>query len=94
MCTAISYKTKTHYFGRNLDMDCSFGEDIVIMPRNFLFKFRCDKTVEAPLALIGTALVKEGVPLFYAFKNFYYNACNASYAASCVSDNENVGSDI
>ena len=32
MCTAISYKTRNHYFGRNLDMDCSFGEDIVIFP--------------------------------------------------------------
>ena len=69
MCTAISYKTKTHYFGRNLDMDCSFGEDVVIMPRKFPFSFRCGKAVEAPFALIGTALVKEGVPFFYDATN-------------------------
>ena len=69
MCTAISYKTKTHYFGRNLDMECSFGEYIVVMPRNFPFIFRCAKAAEAPFALIGTALVKEGVPLFYDATN-------------------------
>lgn len=69
MCTAISYKTKTHYFGRNLDMDCSFGEEVVVMPRSFPFTFRQGVKIEEPLALIGTALVKEGVPLFYDATN-------------------------
>lgn len=69
MCTAISYKTKTHYFGRNLDMDCSLGEDVVVMPRKFPFSFRNAVSVEAPYALIGTALVKEGIPLFYDATN-------------------------
>ena len=39
MCTAITYQTKDTYFGRTLDYDFSYGEDIVIMPRNFLFPF-------------------------------------------------------
>ena len=26
MCTAITYKTKAHYFGRNFDYDISYGE--------------------------------------------------------------------
>ena len=26
MCTAVSYHTKDHYFGRNLDFECSYGE--------------------------------------------------------------------
>lgn len=69
MCTAISYKTKTHYFGRNLDMDCSFGEEVVVMPRSFPFTFRQGVKIEEPLALIGTALIKEGVPLFYDATN-------------------------
>ena len=69
MCTAISYKTKTHYFGRNLDMDCSFGESVVVMPRNFRFSFRQTESINTPFALIGTALVKEGVPLFYDATN-------------------------
>lgn len=65
MCTAISYKTKTHYFGRNLDMECSFGESVVVMPRNFPFVYRNVKAPEKNYALIGTAIIKEGVPLFY-----------------------------
>lgn len=34
MCTAITYKTKDFYFGRTLDNECSFGEQITITPRN------------------------------------------------------------
>lgn len=69
MCTAISYKTRNHYFGRNLDMDCSFGEDIVIMPRNFPFAYRHADRPEKSLALIGTAIIRDGVPLFYDATN-------------------------
>lgn len=69
MCTAISYKTKTHYFGRNLDMDCSFGESVVIMPRGFSFPYRHVSATENPFALIGTAIVRDGVPLFYDATN-------------------------
>lgn len=65
MCTAISYKTKTHYFGRNLDMDCSFGESVVVMPRKFPFTFRYAERPDESYALIGTAIIKEGVPLYY-----------------------------
>ena len=69
MCTAISYKTRNHYFGRNLDMDCSFGESVVIMPRNFPFNFRHADRPEKSYALIGTAIIREGVPLFYDATN-------------------------
>lgn len=69
MCTAISYKTRNHYFGRNLDMDCSFGEDVVIMPRNFPFTYRHADCPENSLALIGTAIIRDGVPLFYDATN-------------------------
>ena len=69
MCTAISYKTRNHYFGRNLDMDCSFGESVVVMPRNFPFTFRYADRPEKSLALIGTAIIRDGVPLFYDATN-------------------------
>lgn len=69
MCTAISYKTRNHYFGRNLDMDCSFGEDVVIMPRNFPFTYRYAQRPEESYALIGTAIIRDGVPLFYDATN-------------------------
>ena len=31
MCTAAPYKTKDFYFGRTLDYECSYGDQIVIM---------------------------------------------------------------
>ena len=37
MCTAISLKAMGHYFGRNLDLDHSYNESVVITPRNYPF---------------------------------------------------------
>ena len=39
MCTAATYKTNDFYFGRTLDYESSYGEEIVIMPRNFRLDF-------------------------------------------------------
>lgn len=69
MCTAISYKTKTHYFGRNLDMEFSYKESIVIMPQNFVFPYRNAETPEKRYAVIGTAIIRDGIPLFYDATN-------------------------
>ena len=40
MCTAATYRTKDFYFGRTLDYEFSYGEEIVITPRNYEFNFR------------------------------------------------------
>lgn len=40
MCTSIVFSPKDHYFGRNLDLEITFGQQIVITPRNYDFKFR------------------------------------------------------
>ena len=37
MCTAATYKTKDFYFGRTLDYEFSYGEEITITPRNYKF---------------------------------------------------------
>ena len=39
MCTAATYKTKDFYFGRTLDYEFSYGDQIVITPRNYRFTF-------------------------------------------------------
>lgn len=39
MCTAATYRTKDFYFGRTLDYEFSYGEEIVITPRNYEFNF-------------------------------------------------------
>lgn len=69
MCTAISYKIRNHYFGRNLDMECSFDENVLVMPRNFPFTFRYAAQPSSFYALIGAGIVREGVPLFYDATN-------------------------
>lgn len=63
MCTAVTYKTKDFYFGRTLDFDVSYGEKTVVMPRNFDLKFREDVGVK--YAMIGTAIIAAGYPLFF-----------------------------
>ncbi len=69
MCTAISYKTKDSYFGRNLDLERSYGESVVITPRSFALKFRCVPPIETHFALIGMAAVAENYPLYFEATN-------------------------
>lgn len=65
MCTAASYKTKGFYFGRTLDYEFSYGEEIVIVPRGFVFKFRHAGSIPAHYAMMGMAHIADGCPLFY-----------------------------
>ncbi len=65
MCTALTLYTKGHYFGRNLDLDCSYGEEVCILPRRFPLAFRQMGTLETHYAIIGMATVVDGVPLLY-----------------------------
>ncbi len=65
MCTAITYKTKDHYFGRNLDLEYSYQETVTITPRNYPFKFRSGQAINKHYALIGMAYVADDYPLYY-----------------------------
>ena len=69
ICTAISYTTKDHYFGRNLDLDHSYHEAVVIVPRKYPFSF-CNSTSQTQhYAIIGIATIADGYPLFYDAAN-------------------------
>ncbi len=65
MCTAVSYRTRDHYFGRNLDLDCVYGETVSITPRNYPFRFRRLPEQKSHYAMIGVAHMEEGCPLYY-----------------------------
>lgn len=69
MCTSISYTTKSHYFGRNLDMEFSYGEKVIITPRNFPFKFRHLQEEKEHYAMIGMGITEENYPLYYEATN-------------------------
>jgi len=65
MCTAATYQTKNFYFGRTLDYDFSYGEEITVTPRNFPFYFTEMGEMRTHYAMIGVAHVADGYPLYY-----------------------------
>lgn len=65
MCTAVTYKTRDFYFGRTLDNDFSYREEVTVTPRNFPLVFRNGMVLEKHRAIIGMAYVAEGYPLYY-----------------------------
>lgn len=95
MCTAVTYQTNHFYFGRTLDYESSYGEEIVILPRKFPLPFLHMGTVTQHYAIMGIAHVANQYPLFYdainekglcmAGLNF---VGNAHYAKSTTGENE------
>lgn len=69
MCTAINFKTKEYYFGRNLDLEYTYEETVTVTPRNYPFHFRTAGTMESHYAMIGMAYVVNGYPLYYEATN-------------------------
>ena len=61
MCTAIFDNS---LFGRTLDLECSYGEDVAIMPRDYRFKYLYENEKNNN-AIIGVAHIENGVPLYY-----------------------------
>lgn len=95
MCTAATYKSKDFYFGRTLDYEFSYGDEIAITPRNYPFKFRHVEDMNSHYGIIGMAHVADDYPLYYdainekglcmAGLNFVGNAAYAKIKAG--SDN-------
>ena len=69
MCTAITYKTNDFYFGRTLDYEISYGDEVTITPRNYEFNFRHKQNIKNHYAIIGMAYVTENYPLYYEAVN-------------------------
>jgi len=69
MCTAVTYKTKDWYFGRNLDYEYSYEEQVVVTPRNYKLKYRNGTEDTCHFAIIGTAYVVDDYPLYYDATN-------------------------
>ncbi len=65
MCTAATYKTADFYFGRTLDYEFSYGDEVTVTPRNYPFHFADQGELQTHYALIGMACVTEEYPLYY-----------------------------
>lgn len=59
MCTAVNM-TDTRLFGRTLDLERGYGEEIVITPKGFSFG-----NFQTKYPIIGVAAVSSNVPLYF-----------------------------
>ena len=64
MCTCITYQNGDFYFGRNLDLEYTFGEKVVITPRNYCFSFHDLPDMPQHYAIIGMATTYQDYPLY------------------------------
>ncbi|MBQ2956446.1 MAG: choloylglycine hydrolase [Clostridia bacterium] len=64
MCTSIALTDGGFCFGRNMDLEYTFGERVVYVPRSFPFSFRKAGRMDRHYAIIGMAAVMDGYPLF------------------------------
>lgn len=69
MCTAATYKTKDFYFGRTLDYEFSYGDEVTITPRNYPFNFIKMGNINNHYSMIGMAHVINNYPLYYEAVN-------------------------
>ena len=69
MCTSISLLTKNHYFGRNLDMEFSYGENVIITPRKYPLEFRMTDELKEHFAIIGMGIESNNLPLYFDATN-------------------------
>jgi len=96
MCTAATYRTKDFYFGRTLDYEFSYGDEVTITPRNYAFAFRHMGTVASHYAIIGMAYVVADYPLYYDAINEKglgmagLNFVGSAHYAEVVPERENV----
>lgn len=64
MCTSLTLKTEDVYFGRNLDLEYRFNENVVITPRNYKIKLKNKDVLNIDYAIIGMATVVDDYPLY------------------------------
>ena len=69
MCTAINYTRGGHIFGRTLDYEYSYGESVVVVPKEHPLHFIYEGTMGSHPAIIGMAHVSDGRALFYDAMN-------------------------
>jgi len=65
MCTAISINKYKHYFGRTLDLEYNYNENVIIVPRAYNLKFRYNQSNNNHFAFIGIGIIENNYPLFY-----------------------------
>ena len=94
MCTAVSYLSKDHYFGRNLDLEYSHNESVTVTPRNFCLPHRKCAAMSTHYAMIGIATVAENYPLYYDATNEHgLSMAGLNFPGNAVYQPEKAGCD-
>ena len=65
MCTAIFDRSHGAFFGRTLDLECSFGEEIKRLSRGEAYPFIHEGDMSCKYSIIGMAISILSQPLFY-----------------------------
>ena len=71
MCTAVRFINDKGemYFGRNLDWSTSYGEKVVITPKNYQYHSAFLGEMSPKAAIIGMAVIEENTPLYFDCAN-------------------------
>lgn len=64
MCTCIAMKNGDFYFGRNLDLEYTFGSTVAVTPDRYPFSFRMGENMHEHYSMIGMAETADGYPLY------------------------------
>ena len=64
MCTSVAMQQGGGYFGRNMDIDYSFGQQVAVTPRRYPLRFLRQPAMERHYAFIGMAHGAGGRPLY------------------------------
>ena len=65
MCTAISLEGKYHLFGRTLDVDNDYGQEVCVLPKNSRVEFCHQPSIEKHPAILGMGVKFQDKRLFF-----------------------------
>lgn len=65
----MAYRDKYSYFGRNLDIEKTYGESVIITPRGYKLKCKDMPDIAVQYAIIGIGIHVDGYPLYYDAAN-------------------------
>lgn len=93
MCTALTLTTKDgyHLFGRNMDLEYTFGQSVALVPRNYAYKNHATGEMEkSKYATIGMATIMDNHPMFAEALNEKGLACAGLNFPASHWEDENV----
>ena len=69
MCTALMHRTAGGFLARNLDLQEVYGQQVAVLPRCAPLHFRHQPSLRTHYAMLGAAVVRDGMPLFFEAVN-------------------------